>query len=76
MLLTTIVSHRLPGLPGAAHTALRILLLTVALLLAALALVVAVCMAVVPVLPQLVLTAAIIITYAMLTQPRKRVQSC
>jgi uncharacterized protein YqgC (DUF456 family) len=48
----------------------------VALLLAALALVVAVCMAVVPVLPQLVLTAAIIITYAMLTQPRKRVQSC
>ena len=74
-MLLTIVSYRLPGLPGAAHTALRVLLLVVAML-AAVSLAVAVCMAVVPVLPQLVLTAAIIITYAMLTQPRKRVQSC
>ncbi len=74
-MLFTIVSFRCPGLPGAAHTALRVMLLTVALL-AALALVVAVAVAVAPVLPQLVLTAAIIITYAMLTQPRKRVQSC
>ncbi len=76
MLLTTIVSHRLPGLPGAAHTALRILLLTVALLLAALALVVAVLVVLMPHLPVLATAAAIIGGYAVATYPKAKVQSC
>ena len=70
-MLLTIVSYRLPGLPGAAHTALRVLLLVVAML-AALALVVAVLVAVAPVLPQLATAAAIIGGYAMLTMPRSK----
>jgi hypothetical protein len=72
-MLLTIVSYRYPGLPGAVHTALRVLLLSVALL-AALALVVAVAVTVGPVLMQLATAAAIIGGYAMLTQPRKRVR--
>jgi hypothetical protein len=57
------------------HAALQALLLVVALL-AALALVVAVCMAVAPHLPMLATGTFVTIGYAMLTQPRKRVQSC
>jgi hypothetical protein len=75
-MLLTIVSFRYPGLPGAVHTALQALLLTVAML-AAVSLVVAVCMAVAPHLPMLATAAAIIGGYAMLTMPRsKAVQSC
>ena len=44
-MLLTILSYRLPGLPGAVHTMFRALVWAVALL-TALALVVAVCMAV------------------------------
>jgi hypothetical protein len=72
-MLLTIVSHRLPGLPGAAHTALRVLLLVVAML-AALALGVAVLVAVAPVLMQMATAAAIIGGYAMLTYPKAKVQ--
>jgi hypothetical protein len=71
MLLT--ILYRLPRLPGMLHTALQALLLTVALL-AALALCVAVCMAVAPYLPMLATGTFVTIGYAMLTQPRKRVQ--
>ncbi len=70
-MLLTIVSFRYPGLTGGALTALRVMLLTVALL-AALALVVAVLVAVAPVLPQLATAAAIIGGYAMLTMPRSK----
>jgi hypothetical protein len=73
MLLT--IFYRLPGLPGAAHTALHVLLLTVAMLAAVIA-GVAVLVVIMPHLPTLVLATAIIGGYAMLTQPRKRVQSC
>jgi hypothetical protein len=74
-MLLTIVSFRYPGLPGAVHTALQALLLTVALL-AAVSLVVAVCMAVAPHLPMLATGTFVTIGYAMLTQPRKAMQAC
>jgi hypothetical protein len=72
-MLLTIVSFRYPGLTGVAHTALRVLLLTVALL-AALALVVAVCMALAPYLPTLLVGVAVSGLYAVATCPRRAVQ--
>jgi hypothetical protein len=74
-MLLTIVSYRLPGLTGAAHTALRVMLLTLALL-AAVALVVAVCMAVAPHLPTLLVGVAVTGLYAVATYPKAKVQSC
>ena len=71
MLLTTIVSHRLPGLPGAAHTALRILLMTVAMLATVIA-GVAVLVVIMPYLPALLVGAAVTGLYTMLTQPRSK----
>jgi hypothetical protein len=70
MLLTIV--YRIPGLPGGVHTALRVLLLTVAMLAAVIA-GVAVLVVLMPHLPTIAAAAAIIIAYAMLTQPRKGV---
>ena len=70
-MLLTILSYRLPGLTGAVHTVLRVLLLVVALL-TALALVVAVLLAVAPYLPQLIVGASVIMAYAMATMPQAR----
>jgi hypothetical protein len=73
-MILTILSYRLPGLPGTLHTALQALLWAVGLL-ATLALCVAVCVAVAPVLPQLAAAAFIVGGYAGLTYPRsKKVQ--
>ena len=74
-MLLTIVSFRYPGLTGGALTALRVMLLTVALL-AALALVVAVLVVLMPHLPVLATAAAIIGGYAVATYPKAKVQSC
>jgi hypothetical protein len=71
MLLTIV--YRIPRLPGAIHTALRILLLTVAML-AAVSLGVAVLVVIMPHLPMLATSAAIIGGYAMLTYPKAKVQ--
>jgi hypothetical protein len=73
-MLLTIVSFRYPGLTGVAHTALRVLLLTVALL-AALALCVAVAVAVAPHLPTLLVGVAVTGLYAVATCPRKKVRA-
>ena len=70
MFLTIV--YRLPGLPGAVHTALLALLWAVALLVA-LALVVAVLVTVAPVLPQLMVAMSVIMAYALATMPRKAV---
>lgn len=70
MLLTIV--YRLPRLPGAAHTALRILLLAVTML-AAVVLGVAVLVVLMPHLPTLLVGVAVTGLYAMLTQPRSKV---
>jgi hypothetical protein len=70
-MLLTIVSYRLPGLPGAVHTALRVLLLAVTML-AAVALGVAVLVVLMPHLPTLLVGVAVTGLYAMLTQPRSK----
>jgi hypothetical protein len=70
-MLLTIVSFRYPGLPGAAHTALRILLMTVAMLATVIA-GVAVLVVIMPYLPALLVGAAVTGLYAMLTQPRSK----
>jgi hypothetical protein len=73
-----IVSFRYPGLPGAAHTALRVLLLAAAWSAAcpaALALVVAVCVAVAPHLPTLAAGTSVTGLYAVATCPRKKVRA-
>jgi hypothetical protein len=70
----TIVSYRPPGLTGVAHTALHVLLLTVAML-AAVALGVAVLVVLMPHLPTFALAAAIIGGYAMATYPKAKVRA-
>jgi ABC-type uncharacterized transport system YnjBCD permease subunit len=61
-------------LPGGIHTALRVLLLSVALL-AAVSAGVAVCMALAPYLPTLLVGVAVSGLYAVATCPRKAVRA-
>ncbi len=72
-MLLTIVSFRCPGLPGAAHTALHVLLLVVAML-AAVSLGVAGLVVIMPHLPMLATASAIIGGYAVATYPKAKVQ--
>jgi hypothetical protein len=73
-MLNTIVSFRYPGLPGGIHTALRVLLLSVALL-AAVSAGVAVLVVLMPHLPTLLVGVAVTGLYAVATCPRKKVRA-
>lgn len=66
-MILSIIAYRFPGLSGAVHTALRALLVAVALS-------VAVLVAVAPYLPQLMAAAFIVGGYAVVTYPKAKVQ--